>query len=129
MTLPHHDLEYFRLQLDAKRIELSGPHNAEGIAFEPTADSMDETVLANERDLIVDRLNREASVFRQVAAALDRIAAGEFGICLECGESIPRRRLAALPWAALCLECQEAADRKPKEEAKTRRNSSILRAA
>jgi DnaK suppressor protein len=129
MTLPDYDLAYFRRQLDAKRTELSGPHNAEGIAFEPTADSMDETVLANERDLIVDRLNREASVLRQVAGALDRIAAGEFGICLECGEPISQRRLTALPWAALCLECQEAADHEPKEEEGGRRNSSVLKAA
>lgn len=129
MTLPDYDLEYFGRRLDAKRTELSGPHNAEGIAFEPTADPMDEIVLATERDLIVDRLNREDSLLRQVAGALDRIAAGEFGVCLECGESISRRRLVALPWAALCLECQEAADHKPKKEAKARRNSSILKAA
>ncbi len=40
-----------------------------------------------------------------IDAALDRIAAGTFGICAKCGEPISPARLAAVPHAALCEAC------------------------
>ena len=129
MTLPHDVIQHFRRELEAKRADLAGHRNPEGIAIERTPDSMDELVLANERDLTVERLNRETFLLRQVVEALDRIAIGEYGICLECEGSISPRRLTALPWAALCLSCQEAADREPREQITGRRSSAIAEAA
>lgn len=129
MTISYDQLENFRRELEAKRAELAGHRDAEGIAIERAADSMDELVLANERDLVVERLNREAVLLRQVTDALDRIAAEEYGISLGCEEPISTRRLKALPWAARCLSCQEAADRQPGEPAKLRHSSSIPEAA
>jgi DnaK suppressor protein len=120
MTLPYYELERFRKELEAKRADLAGHRNPEGIAIERTPDSMDELVLANQRDLTVERLNRETFLLRQVADALDRIATGDYGICLECEEPISAKRLTALPWAALCLPCQEAADRGPCEQTTAR---------
>ena len=43
--------------------------------------------------------------------ALRRVHAGTFGICAGCEENINPKRLAAVPWASLCIACQEAADR------------------
>lgn len=43
---------------------------------------------------------------RDVEEALDRLNAGDYGICLGCDEPIPAKRLDALPWARYCLECQ-----------------------
>jgi DnaK suppressor protein len=129
MTLLHDEIERFRRELEAKRLDLTGQRDAEGIAIQRAADSVDESVLANERDLTVERLHRETVLFRQVADALDRIAIGEYGICLECEEPIAARRLAALPWAALCLSCQEAADREPREQSMARGSSAIAEAA
>jgi DnaK suppressor protein len=129
MTIRHDEIERFRRELEAKRAELAGPRDAEGIAIERAADSVDEVLLANERELIVERLNREAHLIRQVADALDRITTGEYGICLECEEPISAKRLTALPWAALCLSCQESADREPGEREMPRRSSSITEAA
>jgi DnaK suppressor protein len=104
-------LEIYSLALKAKQTELAGSHRSvDGIAVERTPDSMDEVILANERDLALRSLTREACMCRLVSAALERLAAGTFGSCLQCGEPISDRRLRALPWAALCLECQEAAD-------------------
>jgi DnaK suppressor protein len=128
MTLPYNEIEQFRRKLEAKRADLAVHRDAEGITIERAADAMDQLVLANERDLIVEKLNREANVFRQIANAMDRITTGEYGVCLECGEPISARRLTALPWAALCLFCQEVADCELGEQAKARR-SSMLKAA
>lgn len=129
MTLPYDEIQHFRRELEAKRDDLAGHRNPEGIAIERTPDSMDELVLANERDLTVERLNRETFLLRQVSGALERIAAGEYGICLECEEPISTKRLTALPWAALCLSCQEAADREPREPTMAIRSSAIAEAA
>ena len=42
-----------------------------------------------------------------IEEALDRIQAGDYGICLSCEEPIPAKRLQALPWARYCVTCQE----------------------
>jgi RNA polymerase-binding transcription factor DksA len=40
--------------------------------------------------------------------ALERIASGEYGRCVACGEPIPAGRLAAVPAAETCLPCAKA---------------------
>lgn len=44
---------------------------------------------------------------RQVEEALDRMRAGDYGVCLSCEEPIPAKRLQALPWARYCVRCQD----------------------
>jgi DnaK suppressor protein len=44
---------------------------------------------------------------RMVEEALDRMEAGDFGICLACDEPIAEKRLQALPWARYCVKCEE----------------------
>ena len=56
-------------------------------------------------------LDRESSLLRSVRAALRRIDDGSFGVCLHCEEDISVKRLAAVPWTAFCIQCQEIADR------------------
>jgi len=43
-----------------------------------------------------------------IEEALDRIEAGDYGICLGCDEPIPAKRLQALPWAKYCVTCQQS---------------------
>jgi DnaK suppressor protein len=66
---------------------------------------------AASRELSTRNLERESSLLRQVRAALDRIADGTYGACLQCEEEISPKRLKAVPWATLCIGCQEQADR------------------
>ena len=44
---------------------------------------------------------------RLIDEALDRIRAGDYGLCLSCGDPIPSKRLCAVPWARYCVPCQE----------------------
>ena len=46
---------------------------------------------------------------RLVEEALDRLKAGDYGICLACDEPIAEKRLRALPWARYCVTCQDHA--------------------
>jgi DnaK suppressor protein len=80
---------------------------------------MEELTLEIERNMAVDTLNRNAALLGQVTEALERIAGGEYGACLACQKPISPKRLAALPWAALCLECQQAVENRPRFEAVT----------
>jgi DnaK suppressor protein len=70
-----------------------------------------ETIqLAGQREFAARILERETKSLMQIGAALKRIADGEFGTCLDCEEPISPKRLAAVPWAAYCLRCQEMHD-------------------
>jgi RNA polymerase-binding transcription factor DksA len=42
-----------------------------------------------------------------IKQALERIDAGTYGKCEDCGKAIPRARLEALPQALLCVSCQK----------------------
>ncbi len=42
---------------------------------------------------------------RRVTQALEAIEAGTYGICENCGEPIPARRLEVAPQATLCVDC------------------------
>lgn len=41
----------------------------------------------------------------RIAAALKRVASGDYGYCLNCDEEIDPRRLTIDPAAPLCLDC------------------------
>jgi len=47
----------------------------------------------------------------EVNAAIQRLDAGTYGTCVRCGGAVSPRRLDALPYASLCINCQEAAER------------------
>jgi DnaK suppressor protein len=51
-----------------------------------------------------------AQTLGRVDLALKRIAGGEYGYCLQCGEPVGYARLGAQPFATLCLDCQEASE-------------------
>jgi DnaK suppressor protein len=50
------------------------------------------------------------NLLRAVNAALDRIDAGTFGKCRDCGQLIGEDRLEAIPWTRYCITCQEVID-------------------
>ena len=54
---------------------------------------------------------------RQIEDALERLKSREYGICAGCGSAIPSRRLLAIPWARLCVDCQEQTTPFPAAEA------------
>lgn len=48
---------------------------------------------------------------RLVNEALDRLATGDYGICLACEEPIAPKRLRAISWARYCVHCQDTVGR------------------
>jgi DnaK suppressor protein len=58
-----------------------------------------------ERELTLDLLGGEKDVLDQIDGALRRIEDGSFGQCEQCGMKIPKARLEAIPYSALCVQC------------------------
>jgi len=55
---------------------------------------------------VVDALGNEARAeIRNISAALQRIDAGEYGVCVDCGNEIDKGRIRVHPYAKLCIEC------------------------
>jgi DnaK suppressor protein len=76
-------------------------------------------------DIATDSYDREFSlglasnaqkILFEIDEALKRLKDNTFGDCLGCGKPIPKKRLNAIPYASLCIQCQsksEAQRRKP----------------
>ena len=106
------ELNKFRNVLENIQTDLgSGIRNREALAIESSPDDLDRIQNASERDYAMSNLERNSSRLREAQAAIRRIGAGTFGVCTGCEEDISPKRLAAVPFASLCIVCQEAADR------------------
>lgn len=78
-----------------------------------------EADLLNDTDIAL--LTGELAELRDIDAALLRIRAGTYGICIDCGDAIPPERLKAQITAQRCIACQIKADKRHGLE----RNSSL----
>jgi DnaK suppressor protein len=113
------DSKFSRLEETVQRKEVElvrALGKRDGITIEKSADQMDETQHATERDLAIRNVDRDSALLRQVRAAMHRIHDGSFGTCVECESAISPKRLAAVPWASRCIQCQDAADRDGNEK-------------
>lgn len=57
--------------------------------------------------LITDtfRADNTRAVLEQTEHVIDRLDAGLYGICEQCGRTIPRARMQAFPRATCCISC------------------------
>jgi len=93
--------------LQSKLLEITNPAGwRDSIAVRTSADPTDTTQQIGEREIASRNLNRNASLVRDLRAALNRLAEGAYGVCLDCDEPIAPKRLAAVPWTPRCLSCQ-----------------------
>jgi len=100
------DVKCYRALLMAKREEiLLQSRQREDIWIVRSNDEVERMQLAGE--FAVRTLERATGRLMQIGAPLKRTDDGEFGVCVECEEPISPKRLAAVPWAAYCLHCQE----------------------
>ena len=101
-----------KFMLEARLQEVSRDgRRRDSIVVEKAADTIDDTLLAEQRDIATQLIDRDFSEMRLIEAALRRIRDGTFGVCLRCEEPISLRRLLAVPHAAFCITCQGLVDR------------------
>jgi DnaK suppressor protein len=69
-----------------------------------------------EQEFALDLMDSEKKLLVEINEALRRIEEGTFGICEGRGESIPKARLNAIPWARYCVTCAELKEKGRLEE-------------
>jgi RNA polymerase-binding protein DksA len=106
------DITRYTAILEHKETELLvGLRGRGDLAPVSSPDSIEEVQLAEVRELEIDSLDRRACLLREVEDALSRISDGSYGLCRLCDAKIKPARLNAVPWAPLCIDCQEDAER------------------
>ena len=119
MAYTTEQLEEFRHLLDEQLHSLVGEtkdtvedmHDATKDTF---ADPTDRALLESNRNFSLRISDRERRLISKVQEALQRLEAGSFGVCEECGEDIGHARLLARPVPTLCIECKEDQERREK---------------
>jgi len=110
-----------RAMLRAGLLERLGPTAAESPRAIEVHDLKDEAfahLLANLANTELAHVREELAA---IQTALQRIAAGSYGACVECEREIGRERLLVQPSAERCLPCQE---RNEKDGAPPRRETT-----
>jgi DnaK suppressor protein len=79
-----------------------------GSADQHMADTGTETV---DRQIDYTLEETDGRLLTAIDAALARIDAGTYGICVNCGAQIAPERLEAMPWATLCIDCKRKEER------------------
>ncbi len=115
-TLPPAEIESLRQLLVAQRREIEASIVSAQADTQPVALDQQSVGRVSRIDAIQQQqmaiANRQlaSAQLRSIEQALQRIDAGEYGECLECGESIASARLRAQPFACLCIDCQSASE-------------------
>ena len=72
-----------------------------------TSDAGDESLASLLTDITNAEVVRDATELQDIFGAEARLAAGTYGVCIDCEALVPYARLAAYPTAKRCLACQE----------------------
>ncbi len=108
----------FRRMLEEKRHDLL---IALGVKFDSIAKAgrvaeEDQAQMSHDEFISLSRNKQDYQALKLVDEALDRISAGDYGVCQRCEEPISPRRLEVLPWAKYCVRCQERISARAHEE-------------
>ncbi|NJC88044.1 MAG: TraR/DksA family transcriptional regulator [Desulfuromonas sp.] len=66
----------------------------------------DMSANAYNRDVLFNLSEAQRRQILDIDAALERIAKGEYGVCMNCGESIAPRRMEVRPFSRYCIDCK-----------------------
>ena len=117
------DLNKFRRMLLEKRHSLVGDmtgmeaeafraHGSDGSDLSLMPDHPANIATDNyEQEFTLGLLESERALLAEIDAALERIDARTYGVCLETGQFIGKPRLEACPWAKYCIEYARMAEK------------------
>lgn len=133
------DMEHFRKLLEKRKEEID--HTLGMMKENDTAeqDKYHPTELSNYdnhpadlgSELFLVQLNtalkvHEENILMDIKDSLGRIDTGVYGICAHCGEDIPLERLEVIPYAKMCLGCEESMEHAPLRQFKGRANEELV---
>ena len=94
-------------------------HEEQGDRTDDVLDIGDQAAKDTSVELGLSFLEMKNKNLKAIHEALDRLNGGTYGFCAECGAEIPEKRLMAMPFATLCIDCQsrqETLEKIEKEE-------------
>ena len=91
------------LQTGILRVQSAG-RDADAMGAQDLADQADHCYT---KESLFQQSSSARDLLVLVQAALRREEEGGFGVCVECGAPVHKKRLQAVPWARHCVACQE----------------------
>ena len=61
---------------------------------------------SSRHEMRLQMMSENGNIITMIDDAIERLANGEYGICLDCGEAISEARLKAKPYAQFCIKCK-----------------------
>jgi len=89
------------------RVEVDGRQTSDV----DTQDPIDKANGSFAKEYFFQQSDADRAILGLVQGALSRVAAGEFGVCVACGQPLEQKRLEAVPWARHCIRCQKLQDK------------------
>jgi DnaK suppressor protein len=86
------------------------------MSFELAQDDGDKSVEEHKRHVQASVQSIKSEQLDLIEQALEKLAAGTYGICAECGSEIPLQRLEIQSFASYCVACQEEIDKMTKRD-------------
>ena len=116
------DLAAFTQKMELSLLELKS-EIVENLAansndFKEIVEGMDPKDFADIASDDIDRKmieaigSKELKRLRLIDSALTRIKQGKYGICIKCDKRIPQKRLEAIPYALMCIDCKSDEERR-----------------
>jgi DnaK suppressor protein len=103
-------LDYFQEKLLQKQLSLTQMvQRTEGYGRQKDEDTQDVADMAVEsytKEFNFGKSSGDRHILQLIREALDRIKDKSFGTCVNCEEPIGPKRLEAVPWTRLCIQCQ-----------------------
>jgi len=78
---------------------------------ESPGDVIDAALDSTQDEISSQLAEVESRELASIENALERMRAGQYGLCEVCNGKIPMARLNALPYATMCIECQRELER------------------
>lgn len=91
-------------ELKAQADSLALEHEPGDVQFDEEGGEGGTSNVDRELDLVLSA--QALAAVNEIDFALEKIVAGTYGLCEQCGQTIPEARLEALPHAALCVACK-----------------------
>jgi DnaK suppressor protein len=73
-------------------------------------DLVDKAETSYTKEFLLSLSDGERDQLLLIDEALKRLEHGEFGVCQVCSKEIGAKRIVAIPWTPLCIDCQEKAE-------------------
>jgi DnaK suppressor protein len=90
--------------LRAEADQLAQDRDPGDVQFDEESGQGDSMNVERERDLALSA--QALAAVEEIDRAVEKIHRGTYGVCEKCHENIPKERLRALPYAALCVKCK-----------------------